>query len=250
MNDLPEKTTGDFSLVQLIPNMLTIAAICAGMSAIRYGVQGNFVFAVQLIVVAGVLDGLDGRLARLLGSDSKMGAELDSLADFLNFGVAPPLVLYFWALQEIRAAWISVLVFAVCCVVRLARFNVASKAEADQPPSPHFTGVPSPAGALLVLLPMFATFAFPNTLDLPEILICAYMVGIGLLLISRVPTWSFKAIKVSRAYVKYCLVAVAVLVAALLNYVWITLVIFCLAYMCIVFWSLGTGRVPNFRFKK
>ncbi len=247
MGDLPEKTKGDFSLVQLIPNMLTIAAICAGLSAIRFGVQGIFVFAVQLIVVAGVLDGLDGRMARLLGSDSAMGAELDSLADFLNFGIAPPLILYFWALQDMNsAAWFSVLVFAVCCVVRLARFNVSSKAETDQPPSPHFTGVPSPAGALLVLLPMFATFAFPNTLVLPGLVICAYMVVIGLLLISRVPTWSFKTTKVSRHNVKYFLVGVAVVAAAVLTYVWTTLVVLCLAYMVVVLWSLVTGRVPSF----
>ena len=122
----PEKAT-EFALIQLLPNMLTVAAICAGMSAIRFALQGDYTFAVLLIVAAGVLDGLDGRLARMMHVDSKMGAELDSLADFLNFGVAPPLVIYFWALQDMpRAAWISVLIYTVCSVVRLARFNVLS----------------------------------------------------------------------------------------------------------------------------
>jgi CDP-diacylglycerol--serine O-phosphatidyltransferase len=166
-----EKTGADLALIQLLPNALTITAICAGLSAIRFGVQGNYVLAVQLILLACVLDGLDGRLARLLRSSSPMGAELDSLADFLNFGVAPPLILYFWALQDMRsAAWISVLVYAVCCVVRLARFNVNDKAEAEKAKNgdavgesgSFFTGIPSPAGALLVLLPMTASFAFHN----------------------------------------------------------------------------------------
>ena len=121
-------TPSHLTIVQLIPNMLTIAAICAGLSAIRFGIEGNYVLAVQLILAACVLDGLDGRLARLLNSDSKMGAELDSLADFVNFGVAPALVIYFWALQDLRGiAWITVLIYAICCVVRLARFKVNGK---------------------------------------------------------------------------------------------------------------------------
>jgi len=126
MRDANEKTKSELGLLQLLPNMLTIAAICAGLTAIRYGVQGNYLYAVQLILVASVLDGLDGRLARLLAADSKMGAELDSLADFLNFGVAPALIVYFWALQDVRGAgWIAALVYAVCCVVRLAQIGRA-----------------------------------------------------------------------------------------------------------------------------
>ena len=118
----------ELTLAQLLPNMLTVAAICAGVTAIRLGVQGDYVRAVQLLLIAGVLDGLDGRLARLLRSSSAMGAELDSLADFLNFGVAAPLVIYYWGLQDMRhVGWIAVLFFTVCCVMRLARFNVSAK---------------------------------------------------------------------------------------------------------------------------
>lgn len=246
MAQSPGKAKSEFALLQLIPNMLTIAAICAGISAIRFGVQGNYVLAVQLIVAAAVLDGVDGWVARLLSSDSKMGAELDSLADFLNFGVAPPLVIYFWALQDMRnAAWISVLVYVVCCVLRLARFNVSSKDNGDNgdgvpasPPNAHFVGVPSPAGALLVMLPMSVSFAFADTPLLPGIFICANMILVGLLMISRVPTWSFKTVRMSRENVKFFLVAFVVVGAALLTYAWTTIVVLCTGYIAIVIWSL------------
>lgn len=249
MPDHPEKSRNEVALVQLLPNMLTIASICAGLSAIRLGVQGAYELAVLLIVAASVLDGLDGRLARLLNSDSKMGAELDSLADFLNFGVAPPLVIYFWALQDMpRTAWISVLIFTVCCVLRLARFNVSSKADVEDDPAAsnaYFTGVPSPAGALLVLLPMSVSFAFADIPRLPDFAICAYMVLVGWLMISRIPTWSFKSARVSRENVKFFLVGFAFVGAAVLTYAWITLVVLCAGYIGMVIWFLLTKSFHN-----
>lgn len=241
----------DFSVLQLLPNMLTVAAICAGLSALRFAVQGSPMLAVILIVVACILDGLDGRIARMLNSDSQMGAELDSLADFLNFGVIPPLVLYMWALQDTAGiAWMAVLFYAVCCVLRLARFNVASKADkeagGDGPPA-YFTGIPSPAGALLVLLPLTFSFAFPALPRMPDLVICAFMVAVGLLMISRVPTWSFKAARVSRGNVKFFLLAFACAVTAILTYAWITLVVLCIGYIVMVLWSLLTRATsqPN-----
>ncbi|MGY9037793.1 MAG: CDP-alcohol phosphatidyltransferase family protein, partial [Rhodobacterales bacterium] len=138
----PDKVKTEFSLLQLLPNMLTIAAICAGISAIRFAAEGNFSLAVALITLASILDGMDGSTARYLGSNSKIGAELDSLADFVNFGVAPPLVVYFWGLQDFyRAGWLSVLVFAICCVMRLARFNVDSRTKDPLDDGGYFTGV-------------------------------------------------------------------------------------------------------------
>lgn len=248
MRETAQKSVADMSLVQLLPNMLTIAAICAGLSAIRFGIQGNYVLAVQLIVAACVLDGLDGRIARLLSSDSKMGAELDSLADFVNFGVAPPLVLYFWALQDMRSAgWITVLAFAVCCALRLARFNVSSKADAEGGacgPSAYFMGVPSPAAALLVLLPMSVSFALTGSPLLPDIAICAYIVLIGLLMISRIPTWSFQTARISRKNAKFFLVGFAIVGAAVLTYAWFTLVVLCLAYVAMIVWCL-VSRAPQ-----
>ncbi|TMV06828.1 CDP-diacylglycerol--serine O-phosphatidyltransferase [Ruegeria sediminis] len=238
MADPADKPQAEFSLIQLLPNMLTITAICAGMSAIRFGVQGNYTLAVQLIVAACVLDGLDGRIARLLKSSSKMGAELDSLADFLNFGVAPPLIVYFWALQDIRSlAWLSVLIYAVCCVMRLARFNVTSKSEEPGKDSAYFAGVPSPAGALLVMLPMYLSFAFSDWPQVPGIAICVYMVLIGLLMISTIPTWSFKTTRISRANVKYFLIGVAFAGAAVLTFAWTTLIALCLGYAVMVIWA-------------
>jgi len=242
MTETPNKPISEVGLVQLIPNMLTIASLCAGLSAIRFGVQGNYILAVQLIMAASVLDGLDGRVARYLSSDSKMGAELDSLADFVNFGVAPPMVIYFWALQDMRSAgWISVLFFAVCCVLRLARFNVSTKADpADETAAPdsHFVGIPSPAGALLVMLPMFISFAFSETALLPDFIICGYMIFVGLSMISRVKTWSFKTVKVSRENVKFFLLAFAIVGAAVFTYAWITLIVLCLGYLAMVICAL------------
>ena len=243
----PDKTKTEFSLLQLLPNMLTIAAICAGISAIRFAAEGNIALAVALITLASILDGMDGRTARYLGFNSKIGAELDSLADFVNFGVAPPLVVYFWGLQDsYRAGWLAVLVFAICCVMRLARFNVAAKS--DEPVVGerlgYFTGIPSPAGALLAMLPMFVSFSFSGGLVVPDLLICFHMVVIGFLMISRIPTWSPKAVKISRENGKDFLVGWALAGAAVLTYAWTTLVVLCLVYVVLVVWGL-IRKVPD-----
>ncbi|NHM17093.1 CDP-diacylglycerol--serine O-phosphatidyltransferase [Tritonibacter mobilis] len=244
-------TPSHLTIVQLIPNMLTIAAICAGLSAIRFGIEGNYVLAVQLILAACVLDGLDGRLARLLNSDSKMGAELDSLADFVNFGVAPALVIYFWALQDLRGiAWITVLIYAICCVVRLARFNVTAKSDTPEDKDTtgaYFTGIPSPAGALLAMLPMFLSFAFADAPLLPDVVICLHLILVGWAMIARFPVWSFKTAKISRNNVKFFLVGFAVLGSAVLIYAWITLVVLCVAYLIVVFWSILSHRISEDR---
>lgn len=249
MLDTPEKSTQrpktELPIVQLLPNVLTIVAICAGLTAIRFGFEGNYERAVLLILAAGVLDGLDGKLARVLKSDSKMGAELDSLADFVNFGVAPPLVIYFWALQDMRSAgWISVLVFSVCCVLRLARFNVTNKSEHEDDGG-YYVGVPSPAGAGLVMLPMFASFAIADAPLVSGGVISLYMIGIGLLLISHIPTWSFRAMTISRENVKFLIVGLIFVVAAVLTYAWITLVAVSFAYVGIVIWTLVAGKAPS-----
>lgn len=229
----------EVTLAQLVPNMLTVGAICAGVTAIRMGVQGDYVRAVQLLLIAGVLDGLDGRLARLLRSSSAMGAELDSLADFLNFGVAAPLVIYYWGLQEMRhAGWIAVLFFAVCCVMRLARFNVDAKEETGKGGSgAYFTGLPAPAGALLAMLPMFVTFALSDLPHPPAALVALYMAGVGLLMISPVPIWSFKKTRISRENVKFFLLGFACVAAALVLFTWAALIVMCLAYVAVATWA-------------
>lgn len=243
MTETKTRQRGEMPIVQLLPNMLTIVAICAGLTAIRFGFQGDFERAVQLILVACVLDGVDGRLARLLKCESPMGAELDSLADFVNFGIAPALMIYVWALQDMRSAgWISVLIFIVCCVIRLARFNVSTKSETDKSDKNYFIGVPSPAGAMLVLLPMFISFLFSDAPLVPPELICIFMIGIGLLMISRIPTWSFKIMTISREKVKYLFVGFVILVAALLTYPWATLVALDLVYVAGVIWAWRFGH--------
>lgn len=240
------KPRSEFALIQLLPNLITLAAICAGLTAIRFTFQEQFQLAVQLIVLAAVLDGMDGRIARFLGSDSKMGAELDSLADFLNFGVAPPLVLYVWALQDTRSlGWMAVLTYTVCAVMRLARFNVSAKSDDTPRNSDYFVGVPAPAGALLVMLPLYAAFAMGHEPLLHDILLCGWMAGIGLLLISTIPTRSFKALKVSRENVRYILLAFALVGVALVTFAWATLMAVCLAYIFLVAWGLLTSRRPH-----
>lgn len=229
--DAPEKLT----LIQLLPNLLTIAAICAGLTAIRMGIYRSYETAVLLILLAALLDGLDGRLARALKSDSKMGAELDSLADFLNFGVAPGLLLYTWALEDSRGfGWLAVLVFAVCAVMRLARFNVQRKAEDKDHDNRFFTGVPSPAGAMLVMLPMFLSFAFATGPFLPDAVLALWIAVVGLTMISRIPTWSFKTTKVPRKNVRYFLVGVACVGAVIITYTWASLAALCVVYIIAV----------------
>lgn len=225
-------------LLKLLPNLVSILALCSGLTAIRYGLAGNYTLAVLLIGVAAALDGLDGRLARMLKSESAIGAELDSLCDFVNFGVTPALILYMWGLRpETSLGWIAVLVYAVCCMLRLARFNVGSRApvgEAAEKTS--FIGVPSPAGAMLVLSPLYLSFATDHALQPPAVLVAAWMVGIGALMISRVRTPSLKRMTIATEHARYVLVGAVIVVAALLTYPWVTLVTLCLAYLAGVLW--------------
>ncbi|MCV2868377.1 CDP-diacylglycerol--serine O-phosphatidyltransferase [Defluviimonas sp. WL0002] len=227
----PRSQKTELPFFQLFPNLVTLAAICAGLTAIRFAFQGRIEFAVWLIVLAGVLDAIDGRLARALKSESDLGAELDSLADFLNFGVAPALTLYAWTLAEPRGAgWIAVLIYAICCVMRLARFNVGIKSP-DGGDKGFFTGVPAPAGALLVLFPIFATKSVEGWPVIPREAISFYMILVGGLMISRLPTFSLKTVKVRADHARYILVAVVAALAALVTYPWVTLFVADILYM-------------------
>ncbi|WP_296763332.1 CDP-diacylglycerol--serine O-phosphatidyltransferase [Sediminimonas sp.] len=226
----------ELRIAQLVPNMMTVAAICAGLTAIRFAAQGNFKLAVQLILLAAILDGLDGRVARLLKSESPMGAELDSLADFLNFGVATGLLVHFWAFSEAQnLGWIAVVVFALCCVLRLARFNVANKAEA--PTLPHFTGVPAPAGAFLALLPVFGSLGLAGGAPLPATLVGGWMIAVGFLMVSRIPTLSPKSLKIRRGQVRYAYLGFICFLGALISFPWITLMTAGVAYIISVLWT-------------
>jgi CDP-diacylglycerol--serine O-phosphatidyltransferase len=214
--------------------VVTLLALCAGLTTIRMSIEGRFDYAIAAISLAAVLDGIDGRVARLLRSSSRFGAELDSLTDFVNFGVGPGILLYAWTLDEVRSlGWIAVLVFAICCALRLARFNVALDAT-DKPEwqSSFFVGVPAPAGAMISLLPLYMEFVgFPHGFWTAPLL--AYTIAVGLLMVSRLPTWSGKLIgkRIPRDNVLPLFVAVVIGVALLVSYPWEMLTVLAIAYL-------------------
>ncbi len=221
----------ELPLVQLLPNFLTLAALCAGLTAMRFAMDGRFEFAVALIVLAAILDGLDGRVARLLSSESALGAELDSLSDFLCFGVAPGIILYQWSLSQLPGfGWIAVLVLVICCALRLARFNIASAAGSTEAKT-WFQGVPSPAGAHLVLMPMYLDFLTDGRAVLHYSVVAVWTVIVAAMMLSHLPTWSFKSSTVYADHARYVLLAFVGLAAILLNYPWLTLFLLGLAYL-------------------
>jgi CDP-diacylglycerol---serine O-phosphatidyltransferase len=213
----------------LLPNLITLLALCAGLTAIRLAVEDKLEWAVAAIVFAALLDGVDGRVARMLKGTSRFGAELDSLADFVNFGVAPALMLYVWGLHELgNAGWIAAMVFAISTGLRLARFNVM----ADDPNKPawaanFFVGVPAPAGAITVLLPIYVYF-----LGMPRVVFVApvalvYTLTIAFLMVSRLPVFSGKRVgkRVAPEMVLPVFVAVVLFFALLISYPWVVLTI-------------------------
>src|SRR5437870_6523090 len=219
----------------LVPNVITLLALCAGLTAVRLAIEGKLEFALAAIVLAAVLDGIDGRIARLIKGTSRFGAELDSLADFVNFGVAPALILYFWDLHELRSAgWIAALVFAICAGLRLARFNVST----DDPNRPawgsnFFVGMPAPAGAITVLLPIYV-----NLLGMPRVAFIApvtlvYTLAIAFLMVSRLPVFSGKRVgkRLAPEMVLPVIVAVVLFFALLISYPWWVLTIGTVAYL-------------------
>ncbi|MBV8890026.1 MAG: CDP-diacylglycerol--serine O-phosphatidyltransferase [Alphaproteobacteria bacterium] len=221
-----------FSVNRLVPNILTLLALCAGMTAMRFAMNGYFQAAVYAIIVAGIFDGLDGRIARLLKSTSRFGAELDSLSDFVSFGVAPASVLYLWTMSQLHSiGWAIVLFFAVCCALRLARFNTQL---AEPPPyaAGFFSGAPAPAGAGLVMMPMFASFEWGDWIARSPYLSAVWISGVALLMISTVPTVSLKRIvRVPHHLVIPTLLGVGVATAFLTTAPWPTLTCVGLVYL-------------------
>jgi CDP-diacylglycerol--serine O-phosphatidyltransferase len=206
----------------LVPNVITLLAICAGLTAIRLSTEGKMEWAVAAIVFAAVLDGVDGRVARMIKGQSKFGAELDSLADFVNFGVAPGLILYFWQLHELNnGGWIAAMVFAISGGLRLARFN-ATIDDPNKPPyaANYFTGVPAPMGAILALLPIY--LAFLGVAKPPATLTALYTLLIAFLMVSRLPVFSGKTVRmrVPPEMVLPVFVSVIFFIALLIGYPW------------------------------
>ena len=228
----PPRING-LSFNKLIPNILTMLALCAGLTSMRFGLHEKWDHAVIAILLAGLLDGLDGRIARLLHGTSKFGAELDSLSDFVSFGVAPSMLLYFWTMQGAGGiGWALVLLFSVCCALGLARFNTML-GEPDLPPWAYnfFTGVPAPAAAGLVLLPMVISFQMDDDhfFSSPSVN-AVVLVAVAFLMVSKIPTFSGKRFRIPHKYVLPILLLVGVLAAFLVTEPWTTITVIGIVY--------------------
>ncbi|RWL43207.1 phosphatidylcholine/phosphatidylserine synthase [Mesorhizobium sp. M2E.F.Ca.ET.166.01.1.1] len=211
----------------VLPNLVTVLAICAGLSGIRFAFENRFEIAVVMVLLAAFLDGIDGRLARMLKATSKFGAQMDSLADIVNFGVAPALVLYAFLLDRAGSpGWIAALLFTIACGMRLARFNVLAD-DTDQPAwqSEYFVGVPAPAGAVLVMLPLYLYFLrLGLEPSRPAAFIATgFTVLVAFLLVSRLPVYSGKSVKVPGDRVLPVILAVVLYILLLMTYPWYTL---------------------------
>ena len=234
----------------LVPNVITLLALCAGLTAIRMAFEDRYTLALAAIVFAAILDGIDGRLARLLKGTSRFGAELDSLADFVNFGVAPALILYFWGLHDLKSAgWIAAMVFAISAGLRLARFNVMIE-DPDRPAwaSNFFVGVPAPAGAITVLLPIYAAFLGLPRSEFLTWLTLFYTLAIASLMVSRLPVFSGKRVgtRVPPEMLGPAAVMVVLFFALLIAYPWIILTTGTLAYLV----SLPFGYLSYRRYER
>lgn len=238
------------TLRAVLPNAITAGALCAGLTGVRFAINGDWERAVFAVVLAGLLDGIDGRIARLLKAQSRFGAELDSLADSLSFGMAPALILYLWSLQGLpRFGWFAALFFALCCALRLARFN----ARIDMDEQPHksagfLTGVPAPIGAGLAFVPLYLWMASGEEIFREPILIAIWVAAIAFLMISSVATLSWTSLRPRRSARLGVIAVVGIAFAALLTEPWWTLAAICLIYLALMPWGIiSYGRIRRQR---
>ena len=216
----------------LLPNILTLAGVCLGISSIKFSIDGNFSLAVTLILFAAILDALDGRIARLINGTSEFGKELDSLTDFVSFGIAPAFTLYFWELNNYgKLGWSITLIYSVCCVLRLARFNLTKIEETQEWKNNFFEGVPSPAGGLLILMPLIYDLTNLNFGINIKNFTPYLTVLIAILLVSKIPTLALKKISISSKATVFLLLGIGVVFISLLFYTLETLLIFGIIYL-------------------
>jgi CDP-diacylglycerol---serine O-phosphatidyltransferase len=216
----------------LLPNILTIGGVCLGISSIKFSIEGNYSLAVTLILLAAILDALDGRIARLIKGTSDFGKELDSLTDFVSFGIAPVFLLYFWELNQYgKLGWAITLIYSVCCVLRLARFNLTKLEETQEWKNNFFEGIPSPAGGLLILMPLIYELTNLNFgLDIKNSV--PYLTTIvAILLVSKIPTFALKKISISSKTTVFLLLAIGIIFISLLFYTLETLLAFGAVYL-------------------
>ncbi len=223
------------SISRLVPNFVTLIGLCVGLSSIRFALDERWHHAVAAILLAGIIDGMDGRLARLLKATSEFGAQLDSLSDFVNFGVAPGLLIYLWSTYELRGfGWAIVLLFAVCCVIRLARFNI-SILDDDEDERPawrerFFVGVPSPAGAMLALAPIMIWLEWEMELLREPYVMAAWLTLVAMLMASRLPTYSLKKIVIRHDLALPIMLLAALFIISLVTEPWLTLAAISILY--------------------
>ena len=238
---------GGLTLRSLAPNAITSAALCAGLTGIRFATDGQWEKAVFAVILAGMLDGVDGRVARLMKAQSRFGAELDSLADNVSFGVAPALILFMWSLNDLpRIGWFAALALAVCCALRLARFN----ARIDLPEQPHksagfLTGVPAPVGAGLAFLPLYLWIASGEPIFREPVLVGLWTLGMAFLMISNLATLSWTSLRPRRSIRIEVIALFGLVIAALLTEPWWTLVAICAVYLALI--PLAIVRYARFR---
>ena len=220
----------------ILPNTITLIGVCIGLSSIKFAIDGKFTIAVIAILFAGLMDALDGRVARLIKGTSKMGKELDSLGDVISFGVAPALIMYFWNLQYLdKLGWFVCLTFVVCVALRLARFNINSEEEPSWRDN-FFEGMPSPAGGIIVLMPLIFSFSgFGELIKINyDLLVPVFFIVVSILLISTIPTYSFKKIVIQRSMTKFLLFGIVLFFGALLVYTFKVLAISSFIYICLI----------------
>ena len=231
------KIVSDKKARMILPNAITLIGVCIGLTSIKFALDGKFALAIVAILFAALMDALDGRIARLIKGTSKMGKELDSLGDVISFGVAPAFIMYFWSLQYLeKLGWFVCLMYVVCVALRLARFNVNSDEESSWKDN-FFEGVPAPAGGIIVLMPLVISFSgleeffFKINYDL---MVTVFFILVSILLISTVPTYSFKRIVIPRAMTKFLLFGLVLFFGALLVYTFKILTISISIYLCLI----------------
>ena len=234
----------------ILPNMFTLVGVCIGLTSIKFAFDERFGLAIICIIVAGLIDGLDGRIARLIKGTSQVGKELDSLTDVISFGVAPAFIMYFWQLNSLgRVGWIICLIYVICVALRLARFNVNSDTQASWKDN-FFEGVPSPAGGILVLMPLIYSKSELQIINLDySYFVPALFILISILLISKLPTYSFKKIAVPRRLTIFLLFAVVLFFGMLLIYTHNVIVISGLLYLTLIPFSIYHFHKLNKKFK-
>jgi CDP-diacylglycerol--serine O-phosphatidyltransferase len=231
------KIVSDKKARMILPNAITLIGVCIGLSSIKFALDGKFALAVVAILFAGLMDALDGRIARLIKGTSKIGKELDSLGDVISFGVAPAFIMYFWNLQYLdKLGWFVCLIYVVCVALRLARFNVSSNEESSWKDN-FFEGVPSPAGGIIVLMPLILSFSGLGEIFFKinyDVMVPIFFIIVSVLLISTIPTYSFKKIVIPRTMTKFLLFGIVIFFGALLVYTFKILALTSFLYLCLI----------------